>query len=132
MTEIKLTKRYPQSRTEDIVDAYMRGWNDALDAVQNGKFIINDDRKTESNSEKPNNCEDKPQTCYTCEYEWRDGTDEPCVYCYGGSKYKSKDEPQKHCHRPSNMACHPEQGNMWCRGCDYWYADEPQTEREGE
>lgn len=55
MTEIKLTKRYPQSRTEDIVDAYMRGWNDALDAVQNGKFIINDDRKTEPNlSEKPN------------------------------------------------------------------------------
>ncbi len=47
MTEIKLTKRYPQSRTEDIVDAYMRGWNDALDAVQNGKFIINDDRKDE-------------------------------------------------------------------------------------
>ena len=47
MTEIKLTKRYPQSRAEDIVDAYMRGWNDALDAVQNGKFIINDDRKTE-------------------------------------------------------------------------------------
>ena len=40
MTEIKLTKRYPQSRTEDIVDAYMRGWNDALDAVQNGKFHI--------------------------------------------------------------------------------------------
>ena len=40
MTEIKLTKRYPQSRTEDIIDAYMRGWNDALDAVQNGKFHI--------------------------------------------------------------------------------------------
>ena len=58
MMEIKLTKRYPQSRTEDIVDAYMRGWNDALDAVQNGKFIINDDRKTENSSEKPNNCED--------------------------------------------------------------------------
>ena len=36
MTEIKLTKRYPLSRTEDITDAYMRGWNDALDAVQNG------------------------------------------------------------------------------------------------
>lgn len=51
MTEIKLTKRYPQSRTEDIVDAYMRGWNDALDAVQNGKFIINDDRKTEPQKE---------------------------------------------------------------------------------
>ena len=69
MVEIKLTKRYPQSRTEDIVDAYMRGWNDALDAVQNGKFIINDDRKTENSSEKPNNSTiskmeqvEKPQT----------------------------------------------------------------------
>ena len=40
MSEIKLTKRYPLSRTEDITDAYMRGWNDALDAVQNGKFHI--------------------------------------------------------------------------------------------
>lgn len=40
MTEIKLTKRYPNSRVEDITDAYMRGWNDALDAVQNGKFHI--------------------------------------------------------------------------------------------
>lgn len=40
MTEIKLTKRYPLSRVEDITDAYMRGWNDALDAVQNGKFHI--------------------------------------------------------------------------------------------
>ena len=42
MVEIKLTKRYPNSRTEDITDAYMRGWNDALDAVQNGKFHIAD------------------------------------------------------------------------------------------
>lgn len=41
----------------------------------------------------------------------------------------SKDEPQKHCHRPNNVACHPEQGDMWCRGCDYWYANEPQAER---
>ena len=47
MTEIKLTKRYPQSRTEDIVDAYMRGWNDALDAVQNGKFHIADTPQTD-------------------------------------------------------------------------------------
>ena len=86
--------------------------------------------ETEPNSsEKPNNCEDKPQTCYTCEYEWRDGTDEPCVYCYNRSKYKPKDELQKHCHRPNNVACHPEQGDIWCRGCDYWYANEPQTER---
>ena len=48
MTEIKLTKRYPNSRTEDITDAYMRGWNDALDAVQNGKFHIADTPQTES------------------------------------------------------------------------------------
>ena len=75
---------------------------------------------------------DEPQTCYTCEYEWRDGTDEPCVYCYGGSKYKPKDEPQKHCHRPSDVACHPENGDIWCRGCDYWYANEPQAERSSE
>lgn len=47
MTEIKLTKRYPNSRTEDITDAYMRGWNDALDAVQNGKFHISDTPQTE-------------------------------------------------------------------------------------
>lgn len=47
MTEIKLTKRYPNSRTEDITDAYMRGWNDALDAVQNGKFHIADTPQTE-------------------------------------------------------------------------------------
>ena len=63
MTEIKLTKRYPQSRTEDIVDAYMRGWNDALDAVQNGKFIINDDRKTEPSGYKMKPVErTEPQT----------------------------------------------------------------------
>ena len=47
MSEIKLTKRYPNSRTEDIIDAYMRGWNDALDAVQQGKFHIADTPQTD-------------------------------------------------------------------------------------
>ena len=95
MTEIKLTKRYPQSRTEDIVDAYIRGWNDALDAVQNGKFIISDDRKTEpSNSEKPNNCEDEPQTETSTNSEKLQPkvqlTDEPTI-----SKMEQvEDEPQ--------------------------------------
>lgn len=65
MTEIKLTKRYPQSRTEDIIDAYMRGWNDALDAAQNGKFIINDDRKTEPQTCSVNG---RPYDCGNCEY----------------------------------------------------------------
>ena len=88
MTEIKLTKRYPQSRTEDIVDAYMRGWNDALDAVQNGKFIINDDRKTESDSEKPNNCE-------TCKHNHKEWWELPCDWCCGThGGYEPKTEPQ--------------------------------------
>ena len=65
MTEIKLTKRYPNSRTEDITDAYMRGWNDALDAVQNGKFHI----------------ADTPQTdCDGCKYE-RYGASYHCDEC---------------------------------------------------
>ena len=73
MTEIKLTKRYPQSRTEDIVDSYMRGWNDALDAVQNGKFIINDDRKTEPLDKDINvRSKDETQTEYERASEQRE------------------------------------------------------------
>lgn len=82
MKEIKLTKRYPQSRTEDIVDAYMRGWNDALDAVQNGKFIINDDCKTEPQTE--NLFTDRVGDVW----EWRDNA----WYCISG-----QDEPQTDC-----------------------------------
>ena len=101
MTEIKLTKRYPQSRTEDIVDAYMRGWNDALDAVQSGKFIINADRKTENSSEKPNNCEDLQ--------DWKDRmwaeaiVTEPTIskmeQVDKDINVRSKDEPQTECAR---------------------------------
>ena len=116
MTEIKLTKRYPQSRTEDIVDAYMRGWNDALDAVQNGKFHINEAEQTEPNcseipnnskvseiptgSEKPNNCE--PQTeehCETCRHK---DECESATYEYKNAEwwclaYAPIDEPQTDC-----------------------------------
>ena len=100
MTEIKLTKRYPLSRTEDITDAYMRGWNDALDAVQNGKFHIAEQTEpnskvseTPTSSEKPNNC-DEPQTenLFTDKYgdvwEWRGDA----WYCISG-----QDEPQTDC-----------------------------------
>ena len=102
MTEIKLTKRYPQSRIEDITDAYMRGWNDALDAVQNGKFHIAE--------------QTEPQTMY---YPQVDGITPsvivktepqiekcpfddslPCEWVcteYGKCKYKPKDEPQTDC-----------------------------------
>lgn len=100
MTEIKLTKRYPQSRTEDIVDAYMRGWNDALDAVQNGKFIINDDRKTENCSEKPNNCEHITEDGVTCaKYPACDDCpDNPLNKVKGSERLvKGKDEPQTDC-----------------------------------
>ena len=82
MTEIKLTKRYPQSRTEDIVDAYMRGWNDALDAVQNGKFHINEAEQTE------------PQTdCYMC--KWL-GEVDVCGRCRNRNLFAEADtEPQQ-------------------------------------
>ena len=107
MTEIKLTKRYPQSKTEDIVDAYMRGWNDALDAVQNGKFIINDDRKTVPTISKMEQVDkdinvrskDEPQTeehCETCRHKDKC---EGATYEYKNTEwwclgYAPIDEPQ--------------------------------------
>ena len=42
----------------DVIGAYQKGWNDAIDAMQNAKFVIEADRKTENSSEKPNNYED--------------------------------------------------------------------------
>lgn len=127
MTEIKLTKRYPQSRTEDIVDAYMRGWNDALDAVQNGKFIINDDRKTENSSEKPNNCEHITEDGVTCaKYPACDDCPDNPLNKVKGSKrlLKGKDEPQtEKCDRPQ-MDCENCWKQLHCR-----IKDEPQTER---
>ena len=64
MTEIKLTKRYPLSRTEDITDAYMRGWNDALDAVQNGKFHIAEQTEpSDKDINVPNKTEPTTEDC---------------------------------------------------------------------
>ena len=54
------------------------------------------------------------------------------------TEFDRKTETQKRCHRPSGVACHPEQGDEWCRNCDDWYADErkeqtePQTERSSD
>ena len=79
MTEIKLTKRYPHSRTEDIVDAYMRGLNNALDAVQNGKFHIAEQTEPQT--------EEWHDDCNTC--RWHDGACTiPCC------DYEPKTEPQ--------------------------------------
>ena len=91
MTEIKLTKRYPLSRTEDITDAYMRGWNDALDAVQNGKFHIADTPQTETQTETQNsNLTFEKRTmrdCYNCK---KFETEDECIECH----YEPKDEPK--------------------------------------
>ena len=91
MTEIKLTKRYPHSRTEDIVDAYMRGWNNALDAVQNGKFHIADTPQTETQTETQNsNLTFEKRTmrdCYNCK---KFETEDECIECH----YEPKDEPK--------------------------------------
>ena len=77
MKEIKLVERYPQSRTEDIIDAYMRGWNDALDATQSGKFHIDDFPQTF----------DKPPKCLGCLYSDLDKVFHPCASCENFSKY---------------------------------------------
>ena len=146
MTEIKLTKRYPQSRTEDIIDAYMRGWNDALDAVQNGKFIINDDRKDEPTSSK---MEQVPH-CIDCthygDYEVCKGCDDD--YNKFKSYYEPKDESQtcqecehwddtedgcadRHGCKTESQTCSVN-GRPYseCGNCEHFRctADEPQTE----
>lgn len=142
MTEIKLTKRYPQSRTEDIVDAYMRGWNDALDAVQNGKFIINADRKTEPIDKDINvRSKTEPQTnkdfkvTYTCSFTDCDnfknfGFGEKCIECKRKqSEAKYKDEPQTDewytLHTEPQREC---EKIVWLKDHG-WIEDEPQTEK---
>ena len=50
----------------DVIEAYQKGWNDAIDAMQNAKFVSVADRKTESDSEKPNNCEHITEDGVTC------------------------------------------------------------------
>lgn len=98
MTEIKLTKRYPNSRTEDITDAYMRGWNDALDAVQNGKFHIADTSQTERS------------TCDTCHW-YNSGI--PCGVEPSVCKREVADTPQADSEIPKNAL------RSACTGCRF-------------
>jgi hypothetical protein len=59
MTEIKLTKRYPNSREEDITDAFMRGYEIGKEQEHRWWSTFCANCKDEPNSsEKPNNCED--------------------------------------------------------------------------
>ena len=138
MTEIKLTKRYPLSRTEDITDAYMRGWNDALDAVQNGKFHIAE--------------QTEPQTdCYVSDLCKHYGDKQICGRCrsrnlFCEAELQPKTEPQydfgEYADRLWKIAYERgkrealEQTCRWwdgkrCHGIgrDYQPKDEPQTER---
>ena len=79
MTEIKLTKRYPLSRIEDITDAYMRGWNDALDAIQNGKFHIAE--QTEPNCEDCKHWRSSFEECTEIECNFEPIQTEPSTDC---------------------------------------------------
>lgn len=138
MTEIKLTKRYPNSRTEDITDAYMRGWNDALDAVQNGKFHIADTPQTDCDKCIWNVCNynkvdwdaDAPQTdLLVTEYPQdgevnligRDKT-EAVVMAY--DIYKEMTEPQIDIHDLTDCDFCKDRNCKDCEGGK----DEPQTD----
>ena len=123
MTEIKLTKRYPNSRTEDITDAYMRGWNDALDAVQNGKFHIAEQTEprviptTEADWEEVSKLinerlekkwtKEKCQGCKYNEYPYDEST---CFVrvCINGNKYE-----------PTTEDCSMVE-TMSCQECNWW------------
>lgn len=120
MAEIKLTKRYPNSRTEDITDAYMRGWNDALDAVQNGKFHIADTPQTE---------------------EFKNLDREALILLIECQKERieellaDKDTPQTDCIiADARLKAHclncAESGSYKCKKCDgeMYYKDTPQTD----
>lgn len=123
MTEIKLTKRYPHSRTEDITDAFMRGYEQGKkDGLKVGKQIvlgafetyITADRKTEPNcSEFPNNStiskmeQVETMSCAECKHRpiGAEICEEPCHY-----------EPQTDWH-------YDEQDATWY---PYKHEDEPQ------
>ena len=64
-----------------------------LEALERKVRADKADRKTENSSEKPNNCEDEPQTsCKTCRYG---EVDEGYVRCAYYSKSAEQDEPLK-------------------------------------
>ena len=143
MTEIKLTKRYPQSRAEDITDAFMRGYEQGKkDGLKVGKQIvlgafetyITADRKTE------------PQLPAKCPFD----DSLPCEWVcteFGKCKYKPKTEPIPHDDYIESGNDHLEARCLNCHNAkdckeNHWEVckfepwkltagdDEPQTERE--
>lgn len=150
MTEIKLTKRYPQSRTEDITDAFMRGYEQGrTDGLKVGRQIIlavvesylteskqtettgrQNKRKTESDSEKPNNStiskteQVETMSCQECKHwDCLINADWECTLkeCNYEPKDEPKDEPQtcEECEHWNDT----EDGCADRHGCK----DEPQT-----
>jgi len=82
MTEIKLTKRYPQSRTEDITDAFMRGYQQGCeDGYKKKEF-------------------DRDGDCFGCKYiglRYIEGTTPRCEGCcrnYADGYVAEQTEPQ--------------------------------------
>ena len=61
MTEIKLTKRYPNSREEDITDAFMRGYEIGKEQEHRWWSAFCANCKTESGSEKPDNSKERSE-----------------------------------------------------------------------
>lgn len=58
------------TETDAKVMSYQQGWNDAIDAMQNAKFVgITADRKDEPTTEQSSCVEDEPQT----DCAWRRG-----------------------------------------------------------
>ena len=76
---------------EELADWFYDEWLHHLQyrwsSSRGGLIIWLKDRKTESNSEKPNNCD-------TCKHREVPCGDLPCDVCHGYSNYEPKDEPQ--------------------------------------
>lgn len=83
MTEIKLTKRYPQSRAEDITDAFMRGYQQGCeDGYKKKEF-------------------DRDGDCFGCKYiglRYIEGATPRCEGCcrnYADGYVAEQTEPQR-------------------------------------
>jgi hypothetical protein len=122
MTEIKLTKRYPQSRTEDITDAFMRGYQQGCeDGYKKKEF-------------------DRDGDCFGCKYigiRYIEGATPRCEGCcrnYADGYVAEQTEPQT-VETMSCQECRHFREGMPCRPyivgleCNYEPKDEPQTER---
>ena len=103
MIEIKLEKRYPHSRTEDITDAFMRGYQQGKEDEH--RWWSNHCANCKEAEQTEPNCSEKPNNCDTCKWgEWyRKGyditmmSDECGGCCSWNNKWTPKDEPQTDC-----------------------------------